>query len=326
MTAFKKDIKASGKPKEQYRVRNWAEYDHALVSRGSLFLWFEDGELARQWTPPPNGKRGAQPKYSDLAIQTVLTLKAVFGLRNRSVEGFVNSIFTRLGYALTSPDHTLISRRAKTLTVQIPRRQRGQNGPELPLHVVIDSTGLKVFGEGEWKVRQHGVGKRRTWRKVHLGVDALSGEVLAVEITSADIHDADCIEGLLEQMDAPVEQISADGAYDKRKVYESAAVRSIKLVTPPQDGAAHWEAGHPRNTAIEKIQTEGYEKWRDDTGYGLRAMAENAMFRLKTLFGEHLSARLPETQTAEVHVRVAAMNIMTALGMPQSVRLTPLHS
>lgn len=318
MTDFKKRCECQRKPKQSYRVRNWHDYDRALVARGSVFLWFEDEELVRQWVPPKNGRRGAQPQYSDVAIQAVLTLKAVFGLTNRSAEGFVNSLWDRLGYALKSPDHTQISRRAKTLTVQIPRRMRGAAGPEAPLHVVIDSTGLKVYGEGEWKVRQHGVSKRRTWRKMHLAVDAHAGEVLAVEVSSADIHDADCVEGLLEQIEAPIAQLSADGAYDKRKVYEAAAARGAILAVPPQEGAAHWEADHPRNATIDCITQRGWHYWRDHSGYGLRALAENAIGRCKALFGARLRARHPDTQTAEVHVRIAAMNIMTALGMPIS--------
>ena len=249
-------------------------------------------------------------------------IKAVFGLTNRSVEGFVSSVFARLGYALSTPDHTLISRRAKTLAVKIPRRPRGQVGPGAPLHVVIDSTGLKVFGEGEWKVRQHGTGKRRTWRKVHVGVDAQSGEVLAVEMSSSDVQDADAVADLIAQIDAPIDQVSADGAYNKRKFYEVLKKRNIRGAIPPQDGAAHWEAGHPRNTTLDSIGRDGVRRWAKDSGYTMRALAENAMYRIKTLTGSRLSARLPETQTAEIYARIACLNVITALGMPKSTRAT----
>jgi hypothetical protein len=281
-----------------------------------VWLWFEDESLAKTWQASPTGKRGAQPRYSDTAIQTVLVLKAVFGLTNRSVEGFVRSLWSRLGYELTSPDHTLITRRAKTLTVQIPRRQ-----PPESLHGVIDSTGLKVYGEGEWKVRQHGKSKRRVWRKVHVGVDTESKEIVTALMSDSNIHDADVFSELMAQIDFPVEQVSADGAYDKRKVYDELAERGLRGAIPPQDGAAHWEAGHPRNATIEAITENGWRAWAEKADYGLRSLAENAMYRLKTLTGSHLSARLPETHTAEVYARMACLNIMTALGMPDSVRV-----
>src|SRR5512144_3013484 len=153
--------------KVQYRVTNWPEYDRALVRRGSLTLWFDDVFLNERWRPAPTGRRGAPFRYSDAAIQALLILKAGFDLPYRRVEGLAGSIVRLLGVALSLPDHPLLSRRAKTLRVEIPRRAR--TGP-LPL--VVDSTGLKVSGEGEWNVRQHGAGKRRTWRKVHVAVDA----------------------------------------------------------------------------------------------------------------------------------------------------------
>jgi hypothetical protein len=316
MTGFKKVREKRAEPKAQYRVRNWAEYDKALVNRGSVWLWFEDEALAKVWQAAPTGQRGAQPKYSDTAIQTVLVLKAVFGLTNRSVEGFVSSLWVRLGYELSSPDHTLISRRAKTLTVQIPRRQ-----PHESLHVVIDSTGLKVYGEGEWKVRQHGKSKRRVWRKVHVGVETDTKEIVIALMSDSNIHDADVFSDLMEQIDSPVEQVSADGAYDKRKVYDELMQRGIRAAIPPQDGAVLWEAGHPRNATIEAITANGWRAWAEKADYGLRSLAENAMYRIKTLTGSHLSARMPETQTAEVYARIACLNIMTALGMPDSVRV-----
>jgi IS5 family transposase len=225
-----------------------------------VWLWFEEESLAKAWEAEPTGKRGAQPKYSDTVIQTVRVLKAIFGLTNRSVEGFVNSLWGRLGYELTSPDHTLISRRARTLTVQIPRRQRHE-----ALHVVIDSTGLKVYGEGEWKVRQHGKSKRRVWRKVHVGVETDSREIVTVQMSGSNVHEADVFPELLEQMDFPVEQVSADGAYDTRKVYDKLAERGIRGAIPPRDGAVHWEAEHPRNATLEVIAKNGWRTWAKET-------------------------------------------------------------
>lgn len=201
---------ASTEPSEskaEYRVRNWSDYDRALVQRGSLTVWFDEAYVREHWIPAGTGKRGAPWVYSDLAIQLLLVLKAVFHLPYRALEGLARSLMQLLGLDLPVPDHTHLSRRARTLQVTIPRRAR-----EEPLHVVVDSTGLKIFGEGEWKVRQHGVGKCRTWRKVHLAVDAQGKDVIGVEVTTVEWTDAEVFDGLIEQIEGPIAQIDADGA------------------------------------------------------------------------------------------------------------------
>jgi hypothetical protein len=300
--------------KVQYRVTNWPEYDRALVQRGSLTIWFDEVFLQEHWRPAPTGKRGAPFRYSDVAIQALLALKAVFDLPYRMVEGLASSIVRLLGLALPIPDHTLVSRRAKTLRVEIPRRSRTE-----PIHLVVDSTGLKVYGEGEWKVRQHGAGKRRTWRKVHLAVDAKVKDVLAVEVTTEQWTDSEVFAGLLEQIEDPITQIDADSAYDTRAVYAAAAERGADVVVPPREKAVPWAADHPRTQALADIAVQGLSAWKRARGYHHRSLAENAMYRLKQLFGNRLACRRFETQVTEVHVRVAALNVMTYLGMPVSV-------
>lgn len=304
------------KEKVQYRVRNWHDYDEALVKRGNVTVWFEETVVREQWKPEATGKRGAVTQYSDLAIQMMLTLKAVFHLSFRAVEGFGNSLMQLMGLGLAIPDHTSLSRRARRLNVVIPCRTHAA-----PLHIVIDSTGLKVYGEGEWKVRQHGVSKRRTWIKVHLAVDAAILDIVGVEVTTPAWADSDVFEGLLDQIEGDIEQIDADGAYDTREVYGAASRRDARLVVPPRENAVPWEDGHPRTEALAAIAEQGKEEWKKSTGYHQRSLAENAMYRLKQLLGDRLSSRLFETQVTEVHIRVAAMNIMTALGMPISVRV-----
>lgn len=307
--------------KPQYRVKNWSQYDRALVARGDLTLWFDDEAIEEVWKGRKTGKPGRSFTYSEAAIQTVLTIKAVFHLTNRTAEGFTASLMKKLGHDLPAPDHTLLSRRSKTLVVAIPRRM-----PQEGLHLVIDSTGLKVYGEGEWKVKKHGAEKRRTWRKVHLGADAETGEILAVEVTGAGGDDAESLPELLEQMpeSVQIEQVSADGAYDRRKVYEALAEREITPAIPPREGAVFWEEGHPRNEAVEAIKQDGFRSWAERAGYFARSRAENAVYRLKRLLGSALSSRGPEQQTCEVHVRVACLNRMTHLGRPRSVRVAPV--
>lgn len=302
--------------KAKYRVTNWPEYDRALVQRGSLTIWFDEAFLRERWRPAPTGNRGAPFDYSDVAIQAVLTLKAVFDLPYRMVEGLAGSIVQLMGLELSIPDHTLLSRRAKTLTVRIPRRQRTG-----PVHVVVDSTGLKIYGEGEWKVRQHGAGQRRTWRKVHVAVDADAKDVIGVEVTTQAWTDSEVFEGLLEQVEEEIAQVDGDGAYDTRDVYDAAMERGAKVAVPPRENAVSWEENHPRTQALAVIAEKGVAEWKKSVGYHRRSIAENGMYRLKQLLGERLASRLFETQVTEVHVRVAALNVMTYLGMPVSIRV-----
>ncbi|MBK5964889.1 IS5/IS1182 family transposase [Thiocystis minor] len=302
--------------KAKYRITNWSEYDRALVARGDLTFWFDPEAIAQRWTPEPTGQRGAPWRDSDWSIQTLLVLKQVFHLPDRALEGFGRSLMRLMELDLPIPDHTHLSRRARALRVQIPRQERTG-----PIHVVVDSTGLKVFGEGEWKVRQHGAGKRRTWIKVHLAVDAHAKDVLGVAVTTPAWTDGDVFRELVEQVDGVIEQIDADGAYDTREADDVAAQHQAKLIVPPRENAVAWDVDHPRTQALAEIQGKGLAAWKKDTGCHRRSLAENAMYRLKQLFGEAVASRLFDAQVNEVHARIAAMNRMTYLGMPVSVRV-----
>jgi hypothetical protein len=295
MAATVKKDATTPKVKHQYRVTNWSEYDRALVARGSLTVWFDDETIREGWVPEKTGKRGAPAAYSDLAIQTVLTLKVLFHLPYRATEGLVKSLMRLSGLDLAVPDHTHMSRRAATLTVQIPRRPRSG-----PMHVVVDSTGLKVYGEGEWKVRQHGVGKRRTWRKIHLAVDESAKDVVAVEVTTAEWSDCEMFEGLMSQIDAPIAQVSADGAYDTEAVHASAAELGAKATIPPREGAVAWGEDHPRDAILAEIEARGKDGWKEASGYHRRSIAENMMYRLKQL-GDRLFSREFPRQVTEAH-------------------------
>jgi hypothetical protein len=304
------------KVKPQYRVTNWREYDRALVARGSLTVWFDAAFVRENWRPKANGKRGAPFLYSDQAIQVLLMMKGVFHLPYRALEGFARSLMRLMEWPLPIPDHTQMSRRARTLSVVIPRQARPG-----PVHVVVDSTGLKVYGEGEWKVRQHGAGRRRTWRKVHLAVDADATDVIGVEVSTTAWTDAEVFPGLLDQVAGPIGQVDADGAYDTRAVYAAGSARGATVVVPPRANAAPWEAEHPRTRALADIAEQGLAGWKTATSYHRRSLAENAIYRFKQIFGDRLTARRFETQVTEVHARVAALNTMTALGMPRSARI-----
>lgn len=214
--------------KQHYHVRNWSEYNAGLVKRGSLTFWISDEVLKEWFNSDWSGEPGSPVLYSDLAIETMVVLKNVFHLGGRQASGFVGSIFALMGVALPVPDHTTLSRRMGKLNISLPIGEQTQ-----ARHVVVDSTGIKVYGEGEWKVRQHGVGKRRTWRKLHLGVDETTGEIVAVVVSTNNVGDAEVLPDLLEQVDGDIEQVSGDGAYDSEGSYQDITARGARPVIPP---------------------------------------------------------------------------------------------
>ena len=308
--------------KAVYHVRNWSEYDQALVNRGSITVWICKDALKR-WKYEGATQRGAQFAYSDTAIESVLMVREVFHLTNRGAEGFTLSLFRILEIGLEVPDHTTLSRRGKTIRVRLPKRSKG------PLHLVLDSSGLKVYGEGEWKVRQHGWSKRRTWRKLHLALDSETNEIQAVVTSEAGLHDSTAVVPMLSEVDQPIASATADGAYDRRSVYQAIQTHSpsAHIVIPPRKDAHIWQHGNskapplPRDQNLRYIRGHGRCAWKQNSGYHRRSLAETTVFRFKTIFGEHLSARLMLAQNSQVRIRCCALNIMTHLGMPESYKV-----
>jgi hypothetical protein len=301
--------------KQRYRVTNWSDYDRALVNRGNLTIWFEDEIIRDHWTPAPPVGRGKPGRYSDMALQMCLTIKALFQLPYRATEGLVRSLMRLSPLDLPVPDHSYLSRRAAELLVTIPRRPR-----QGPTHVVVDSTGLKIFGEGEWKVRQHGVGKRRTWRKIHLAVDESAKDIIGIEVTTVDWGDSEILPDLLDPIEGAIDQVSADGAYDSHGCHAAIAERGARATIPPREGAVAWGNDHPRDAILQEIEARGSSGWKNESGYHRRSIAEYRMYRLKPL-GDSLYSRTFERQVNEAHVRVAILNTFTTLGMPESVRV-----
>jgi hypothetical protein len=311
------------RPKTLYRVKNWSEYDNALVQRGSITIWLSD-DFEKNWQYVGEKQRGSQFDYSVQAITIMLMMKNVFHLPNRATEGFVGSIFAMLGVHLPVPDHTTLSRRGKDLKVILPKKASGH------INIVMDSTGLKVFGEGEWKVRTHGKSKRRTWRKLHIGADPKSGEIEAVALTENSVDDAKMAEPLLNQIDQPIDYFAADGSYDKRKVYDTLNLQPPQTIVliPPRKNAHIWQHGNThterlkRDENLRTIRKSGRKAWKKNSGYHMRSLAETTVFRFKTIFGDRLSARLLETQTTQALICCAALNRMTHLGMPDSYKVS----
>ena len=193
--------------------------------------------------------RGQSVRYSDTAIECVLTLRSVYHLPLRATEGFARSIFELMGLDLDVPDYTTLCRRAKSLQITLPKKAEG------PLHLVIDSTGLKVYGEGEWKVRQHGYSKRRTWVKLHLAIDPGSHEIRAAMVSDPGVTDAEAVPDLLEQEQGPVEAVEADGAYDRREVYQALERRGARAIIPPRRDAKIIRHGNTSGPRLARTRT-----------------------------------------------------------------------
>lgn len=312
------------------RVRNWTKYNEALVNRGSINLWFSE-DMIKNWHDNDSlKKRGRPKKYSDVVITCGLTLKAVYKLTFRSVEGFIRSLIDRLKIKVEAPDYTLLCKRQKSLKVNIRCNNINLNER---INILVDTTGLKVFGEGEWKVRQHGYMKKRLWRKLHLGINASNQEIEAFELKELGFQDGDGLPLLVEQIEKRINSITADGAYDQYKIYRLAKEKNFRLTVPPNKKAklttectGHstiqkhtpemLEALKERDAFIERIRKVGRKEWKKEVGYHRRSLAETGMFRIKALLGNRLKTRKFENQKIEVAIWCKVINQMTRLGMP----------
>src|SRR3954467_4843512 len=307
-------------PRQTHKVTNWPAYDASLRRRGSLTVWFS-AEAIEGWAAEPRTTPGGQPWYSALAILTALTLRAVFRLAYRQTEGLIGSVIGLLGLTLRVPDHTTLSRRAATLEVPRPR-----SGSE-PMHLLVDSTGLKLCGAGEWLVEKHGTRTRRSWRKLHLGVDADTGQIVASALTSNDVDDGTQADPLLDQVAGPVASVTGDGAYDQEGVYASVAVRhpAAAVIVPPRSSAVRSAdaevAPTQRDRHLQCIAEHGRMGWQKRSGYKNRARAEAAIGRWKQVIGDGLRAHTDERRATEVNLAVHALNRMLEFGRPTYVRI-----
>jgi len=309
-------------PKQKFKVMNWHDYDASLRQRGSLTVWVTDEAIAA-WTAEPRTTRGGQRTYSALAILTALTLRAVFRLALRQTEGLIGSVLHLLGLDLAVPDHSTLSRRAETL--EVPRPKASTSGE--PVHLLVDSTGLKLCGAGEWLHEKHGTKMRRSWRKLHLGMDAGTGKIVASLLTSKDVDDGSQIGPLLDQIPDPIASFTGDGAYDQDGVTASVAVRHphAAIIVPPRANAVPSETAETaptqRDHHLQQIAKQGRMAWQKASGYTGRARAEADMARFKQVIGDGLRSHTDERRAAEVKVAVHVLNRMLELGRPNSVRI-----
>jgi hypothetical protein len=309
-------------PKQNHRVTNWAEYDAGLRARGSLTVWFTP-EAVAAWRAEPRTGRGGQPSYSALAVATALTLRAVFRLALRQTEGLIGSVLQLLGLDLPVPDHSTMSRRAETL--EVPRPASGSGGG--PVHLLVDSTGLKLCGPGEWLEEKHGTKRRRAWRVLHLATDADTGRIVASVLTDRDADDGSQVGPLLDRVDGPVASFTADGAFDRDDVYAEVAARhpDADVIVPPRSSAVPSGTAETaptrRDAHLRCLAERGRMGWQRASGYGWRALVESDISRWKRVIGDGLRSQTDGRQATEVAIATEVLNRMLELGRPNYVRI-----
>lgn len=301
----------------RYRVTNWREYESGLVQRGDVTAWLSlDALKARK--AKLAGRRGAQPKFSDLAIETALTLRLTFHLPLRQTEGFLRSLFKLMGVDLDVPDHTTLSRRSASLGVSLtPRRGQG------PIDLIIDSSGLAVVGEGGWAAAKHGGNGRRGWKKLHLGVDA-AGEIVAQILTGSNVDDGTLGVEIIDDVNDRTRSVTADAAYDTRPIYDAAEGKGAEVIVPPTSSArrsTRRRRSKDRNRTVRRVKELGRRGWKKESGYHRQGRVENTFFRYKSVIGGRLRARTLPAQESEATFACNALNRMRALGWPRSEKI-----
>ena len=304
-----------------YRIQNWAQYNRALIQRGSLTVWIDE-QGVKKWRASARKSHPGRPQvYSDDSILMMLILREVFHLPLRALQGFVISVFQFMRLSLPVPSYPQISRRAQGL-----HRKFGRLNHRRPSDIVFDSTGLKVYGEGEWKVRVHGKGKRRTWRKLHLALDPESHDIILCEMTGCGAADSQVGQRMMDRLPRGFKTIYGDGAYDgagfRRKTYE----RSARCLVPPPKNASYkgsrdgWQGERDADLAtIEGLGggEQGRRLWKQLSGYHRRSLGETGFYRMKTMLGANLKARSWGCQHSEVICKCLIINRMNKLGMPK---------
>lgn len=302
--------------KVTYRVKNWSKYNKSLCRRGDVTIWIDEDSISSWFAAQSSAKQGAQRIYSNTAIQCALSIRAIFHLPLRQTHGFLSSIFKSMGLDLPIPCYSTMSRRTSNLEVVLPRSSG-------PTHIAVDSTGLKIYGEGEWKVRTHGISKRRTWRKLHIAINTDNHEITAAVVTTNDVHDSHVFADLVND-ESTAESVYADGAYDTQDCYETLERMTANAVIPPRKNAKIKKYGNckspplARDENIREIRSTGLKKWKQNSSYHTRSLVETAMGRIKGIFGAKLRSTTFDNQASEAILRCQILNQMTQLGMPIS--------
>ena len=302
------------KPKDKYRVSNWKQYNEYLKQRGNLSIWISE-DVTKGWNYEGKRKRGGKKIYSELAIQTCLVIRKVYHLPLRQTQGMMESLVRIMRVPFTIPDYSTLSRRAAGLKIFLAKS-------EPRMHLVIDSTGLKIYGEGEWKVRQHGWSKHRTWRKLHLGINRETKEIVMELLTPHSIVDAEAALTLMQENKTTISSFTGDGAYDKAPFRKLLHKEKITPIIPPQHNAqiskGSKEEIKSRDDDIKRIKQVGIKQWKQEMNYHKRSRVEVTMFRYKTIIGGKLRSRKEKNQQCEARIGCWILNKMASMGMPLS--------
>ena len=314
MTEPHKRANRHPKYKTAYRVKNWREYDKSLRDRGDITLWISQDAIDA-WTPPQTGKRG----YSDAAIETALSLRLLFRLPLRQTEGFLSSILSLMDVTLPCPDHTTLSRRTTTLAI----RCQIDRAPEGPLSLIVDSSGLKVCGQGEWHRQKHGEKSHKRWKKLHIGVEA-QGRIVASTVTASQEQDPSQVPALLSQVHHRIDRFVGDDIFDQAPVYTAVENHSpeARVIIPPRKDAVlsptATTAPSQRDQHLLAIESEGRCAWKRISGYYAQSHAENTFSRFKRTFGGGLRAKRDASQEREASLACQLLNRVRELGRPES--------
>ena len=312
-------------PKQKYKVANWYECNNALRQRGGIDVWLSN-DVVDFWyeSDRVNDGTGSPKIYSDLAIIICHEIRSVFRLPLRQTQGFIDSLFAAKDIPLSCPDYSRLSRRLAELKLSSPRYKKSDELNENIAAIAIDSTGLKRFGRDEWHQERHKVSAKRSWRKLHIAVDN-KHIIHGAELTDRFTSDDQVVKKLIDQIDKNVNQITADGAYDKNPVYEKITEKfpNAAIIIPPDSDAVYNKNSHPqRNQNLQDIKTFGRMHWQKVQAYGNRNISELAIQRYKKLLGNKLHTRKLERQKNEAMLGCGVLNKMTQLGMPASFRCT----
>jgi len=305
--------------KKSYRVRNWGEYNKTLKQRGSITVWFNE-ETVSQWAAKKEMKRGRPKIYSEIAIEACVVMRVLFNLPYRQCEGFVGDLLKMMALDMKVPSYTQICRRQTTLEIKLKHTVNTNE----PIHVVVDATGLKIFGEGEWKVRQHGYTKRRMWRKLHVGIDVKTKQFVMMELTDNHVGENKKLQDLLKQYEGSIDKVGGDKGYDSYDCHEMVgnlgAKSAILLQRKAKERKPLREGETPlvRDNIVRRMNEVGRDQWKEEEQYHKRSLVENAFFRYKTIFGDTLKSIRIESQKIEALVACNILNKFTEMGMPIS--------
>lgn len=309
--------------REIYKITNWSSYNKSLKTRGKLTIWLSD-EVKSSWyhegIQPPGGKK----VYSDVCIEFCLTLKHLYGLGYRQTEGLVEDIVGLCSIDLDVPSYSQIQRRSGSIAIDIQVRKKKKGSIDL----VIDSTGLKVYGEGEWKVRKHGWNKHRTWKKLHMGSDGKGLEIISAVLTKNNTDDAEAGVEIIKtsKQEVSLRSVAGDGAYDKKK-FRACIPSDVKQLIPPQKNGVLSKKQEPflaqRDDAIKRIKEKGRAAWKKENGYHIRSKSEVNMYRYKKIFGGQMHARKEVYENTEMKIKCKILNQFVEIGMPKSYKATP---